>query len=90
MLCCLAVYNTGDFTEGTAKIQRAFQTRPKKIAEGGVCTRQRADDVPRSVIHSCSRKASLKCKTDPYKFETENMRQGCFIKVVDNLAFPTV
>ena len=44
------------------------KTRPKKIAEGGVCTRESADDVPRSDIHSCSRKASLKCKTDPFKF----------------------
>jgi hypothetical protein len=25
-------------------------------------------DVPRSGIHSPSRKESLKCKTDPYKF----------------------
>ena len=41
------------------------QTRPKKIAEGGICTCERADDVPCSVIHSCSRKALLKCKTDP-------------------------
>ena len=41
------------------------QTRPKKIAEGGVCTRERANDVPRSVIHSCSRKLLLKCKADP-------------------------
>ena len=31
-------------------------------------TRRRADDVPRSVINSCPRKALLKCKTDPYKF----------------------
>jgi hypothetical protein len=31
---------------------------PKKIAE----------DVPRSIIHSCSRKVLLKCKTDPFKF----------------------
>ena len=44
------------------------QTRPKKIAQGGGCTRQRAEDVPRFVIHSCSRKASQKFKTDIYKF----------------------
>ena len=42
--------------------------QPKEIAEGGVCTRQPVDDVLRSIIHSCSRKAMLKCKTDPYKF----------------------
>ena len=29
---------------------------------------ERSDNVPRSVIHSCSRKASLKCKTDRNKF----------------------
>ena len=45
---------------------RPDQTRPKKIAEGGVCMREHADNVPRSVIHSCSRKALLKCKTDPF------------------------
>ena len=49
-----------------SQILRPDQTRPKKIAEGGVCTRELADDVPRSVIHSCSRKALLKCKTDPF------------------------
>ena len=32
----------------------------------GFRTRERADDVPRSVIHSCCRKALLKCKTDPF------------------------
>ena len=47
-------------------LDRPDQTRPKKIAEGGVCTRECADDVPRSVIHSCSRKALLKFKTDPF------------------------
>ena len=29
---------------------------------------QCTDDVPHSVIHSCSQKILLKCKTDPYKF----------------------
>ena len=41
--------------------------RPKKIAEGRVCTVP-ADDVPNSVIHSCGQSAFLKCKTDPFKF----------------------
>ena len=40
-----------------------YPTRPKKIAEDGVYMR-----VTPSVMHSCSRKASLKCKTDPYHF----------------------
>ena len=52
--------------------------------------RESADDVPRSVIHSCSRKASLKCKTDPLNFETGNMRQACFSKVVETLAYSTL
>ena len=52
------------------------KTRPKKIAEGIVCTPESADDIPRSVIHSCSRKASLKCKQIPLNFETGNMRQA--------------
>ena len=29
----------------------------KEIAEGGVCTRLHADDVPPSVMHSCVRSA---------------------------------
>ena len=28
----------------------SFQTRPNKIAEGGVCTRERVDDVPCSPL----------------------------------------
>ena len=36
------------------------QTRPKKFAEGGVCTRERADDVLLSRIQACARGASLK------------------------------
>ena len=35
------------------------QTRPKNFAEGGVCTRERADDVPLSRILACARGASL-------------------------------
>ena len=44
------------------------QTIPKKVAEDGVYERQSADDVPHSVIHSCSPKPTLKCKTEQYKF----------------------
>ena len=53
---------------GGETLQPGPKPRTKKIAEGGVSTRQRADDVPRSVIHSYRRSASLKFKTDPYKF----------------------
>ena len=50
--------------------------RPKKIVEG---------DVPRSVIHSCSGKASLKRKTDPYNFR---LLDHFYVFQDDN--FPTV
>ena len=47
----------GLYTSKSIFLEKHRPTRPKKIAEGGVCTLTRADDVPRSVIHSCSRKA---------------------------------
>ena len=37
-----------------------LETRPKKFAEGGVCTLKRADDVSLSRIKACARGASLR------------------------------
>ena len=40
-------------------LQCTINDRPKKFAEGGVCTRERADDVPLSRIQASARGASL-------------------------------